>query len=52
LVTGVARAALVMDTLDMTFDPTPTRRAFADLPETDIRSVLKTCWPPSGRPVG
>jgi uncharacterized protein YbjT (DUF2867 family) len=36
-----ARAALAMDTLDMTFDPTPTRRAFPDLPETDIRSALK-----------
>jgi NADH dehydrogenase len=36
-----ARAALAMDTLDMTFDPTPTRRAFPDLPETDIRQALK-----------
>jgi uncharacterized protein YbjT (DUF2867 family) len=36
-----ARAALAMDTLDMTFDPTPTRRAFPDLPETGIRLVLK-----------
>jgi uncharacterized protein YbjT (DUF2867 family) len=36
-----ARAALVMDTLDMTFDPTPTRRAIPDLPETDIRVALK-----------
>ena len=36
-----ARAALAMDTLDMTFDPTPTRRAFPDLPETDIRLALK-----------
>jgi hypothetical protein len=36
-----ARAALAMDTLNMTFDPTPTRRAFPELPETDIRSTLK-----------
>jgi NADH dehydrogenase len=36
-----ARAALAMDTLDMTFDPTPTRRAFPDLTETDIRQALK-----------
>ena len=36
-----ARAALAMDTLDMTFDPTPARRAFPDLPETDIRLALK-----------
>jgi NADH dehydrogenase len=36
-----ARAALAMDTLDMTFDPAPTRRAFPDLPETDIRLALK-----------
>ena len=36
-----ARAALTMDTLDMAFDPAPTRRAFPDLPETDIRAALK-----------
>ena len=36
-----ARAALAMDTLDMTFDLTPTRQAFPDLPETDIRLALK-----------
>jgi uncharacterized protein YbjT (DUF2867 family) len=36
-----ARAALAMDTLDMTFDHAPTRRAFPDLPETDIRLALK-----------
>jgi len=36
-----ARAALVMDTLDMTFDPAPARREFPDLPTTDIRSALK-----------
>jgi len=36
-----ARAALAMDTLDMTYDPTPTRQAFPDLPETDIRLALK-----------
>jgi len=36
-----ARAALAMDTLDMTFDPTPARRAFPDLPETGIGPALK-----------
>jgi NADH dehydrogenase len=35
-----ARAALAMDTLDMTFDPAPTRRAFPDLPQTGIRQAL------------
>ena len=35
-----ARAALTMDTLDMTFDPAPTRRAFPGLPETGIRQAL------------
>ena len=36
-----ARAALAMDTLDMTFDPTPTRRAFPGLPDTDMPSAIK-----------
>ena len=36
-----ARAALAMDTVDMSFDPAPARRAFPDLPETDIRTALK-----------
>jgi uncharacterized protein YbjT (DUF2867 family) len=36
-----ARAALAMDTLDMTFDPTATRREFPDLPDTDLPSALK-----------
>ncbi len=36
-----ARAALAMDTLDMTFDPAPTRRAFPDLPETDVHLAVK-----------
>ncbi len=36
-----ARAALAMDTLDMTFNPAPARQAFPDLPETGIRSALK-----------
>jgi uncharacterized protein YbjT (DUF2867 family) len=36
-----AHAALAMDTLDMTLDPIPTRRAFPDLPETGIRQALK-----------
>jgi NADH dehydrogenase len=36
-----ARAALVMDTIDMTFDSAPARRAFPDLPNTDMPSALK-----------
>jgi uncharacterized protein YbjT (DUF2867 family) len=36
-----ARAALAMDTLDMTFDPAPTRQAFPDLPNTDMPTALK-----------
>jgi len=40
-----ARAALAMDTLDMTFDPTATRRAVPDLPDTDLPSALKQLLP-------
>jgi NADH dehydrogenase len=36
-----ARAALAMDTLDMTFDSTSTRRAFPGLPTTDMPSAIK-----------
>ena len=36
-----ARAALAMDTLDMTFNAAPARRAFPDLPNTGMRSALK-----------
>jgi len=36
-----ARAALAMDTIDMTFDPTPTRRAFPGLPDTGMPSAIK-----------
>jgi uncharacterized protein YbjT (DUF2867 family) len=36
-----ARAALTMDTTDMSFDPTPTRQAFPNLPNTDMPSALK-----------
>jgi uncharacterized protein YbjT (DUF2867 family) len=36
-----ARAALAMDTIDMTFDPAPIRQAFPDLPDTDMPSALK-----------
>ena len=35
------RAALAMDTIDMSFDPTPTRRAFTSLPNTSMPSALK-----------
>lgn len=36
-----ARAALAMDTIDMTFDSTAARQAFPDLPNTDMPSALK-----------
>lgn len=36
-----ARAALAMDTIDMSFDPTSTRRAFPSLPNTGMPAVLK-----------
>jgi NADH dehydrogenase len=36
-----ARAALVMDTIDMTFDPAPARRAFPGLPDTGMPSAIK-----------
>jgi hypothetical protein len=36
-----ARAALTMDTIDMSFDPGPTLQAFPDLPDTDMPSALK-----------
>ena len=36
-----ARAALAMDTIDMTFDPTATRRAVRGLPDTDMPSAIK-----------
>jgi uncharacterized protein YbjT (DUF2867 family) len=35
-----ARAALAMDTIDMRFDPAPTRRAYPNLPNTSIQPVL------------
>ena len=36
-----ARAALAMDTINMTFDPSPTRRTFPHLPNTDMPTALK-----------
>ena len=44
-----ARAALAMDTIDMTFDPAPARQAFPDLPNTDMPTALKEllAWPRS-----
>ena len=35
-----ARAAIAMDTIDMTFDATAARQTFADLPMTDIHAAL------------
>jgi uncharacterized protein YbjT (DUF2867 family) len=39
-----ARAALAMDTIDMSFDPAATRNAFPSLPETGMRSAIKELW--------
>jgi uncharacterized protein YbjT (DUF2867 family) len=36
-----ARAAVVMDTLDMSFDPSPARREFPTLPNTDLATALR-----------
>jgi hypothetical protein len=36
-----ARAALAMDSLDMTFDSSATRGAFPDLPNTGFRPALE-----------
>ena len=47
-----ARAALVMDSLRMTFDPAPTRRALPGLPETALLSALTECWPGRARSRG
>ena len=35
-----ARAAVVMDTRDMTFDAAPLRARFPDLPDVDVRQLL------------
>lgn len=36
-----ARAAIVMNTTDMTYDATPTRRHFLDIPATTLTQVLE-----------
>ena len=36
-----ARAALAMDTIDMTFDPALARRAVPGLPDTGMPSAIK-----------
>jgi NADH dehydrogenase len=36
-----SRGAVVLDTIDMSFDPRPARREFPDVPETDVREALK-----------
>jgi uncharacterized protein YbjT (DUF2867 family) len=38
------RAALAMDTIDMSFDTAATRNAFPSLPETGMRSAIKELW--------
>jgi len=43
-----ARAALAMDTIEMTFDRLPTRRDFPDLPNTDMPTALKELLAESG----
>ena len=36
-----SRGAVVLDTIDMSFDPGPARREFPALPETSVREALK-----------
>jgi NADH dehydrogenase len=36
-----SRGAVVLDTIDMSFDPGPARRQFPDVPETSVREALK-----------
>jgi NADH dehydrogenase len=36
-----SRAAVVLDTIDLSFDPGPVRREFPDLPETGVREALQ-----------
>jgi NADH dehydrogenase len=36
-----SRAAVVLDTIDMSFDSGPARREFPDVPETSVREALK-----------
>jgi NADH dehydrogenase len=36
-----SRAAVVHDTIDLSFEPGPARREFPDLPETSVREVVK-----------
>lgn len=35
-----SRGAVVLDTIDMSFDPGPARREFPDVPETSVREAL------------
>ena len=37
------RAAVVMDTHDMTFDSTSTRQRFPDVPQTDLAAAVRSC---------
>lgn len=41
-----ARAAVVMDTTDMTFDPTPIRQEFPNLPDMDLAVAIKQLLTP------
>jgi hypothetical protein len=45
------RAAVTMDTMNMTFDAMAARAGFADLPMTDLRAALaRTAGEPQGCP--
>jgi NADH dehydrogenase len=44
---GQARAAVVMDTTEMTFDPSAVRARFPDLPNTPFARALEGCLPRS-----
>jgi hypothetical protein len=36
-----SRGAVVVDTIDISFDPWPVRREFPDVPETGVREALQ-----------
>jgi NADH dehydrogenase len=42
---GVIQAAVVMDTMDMTFDPSETRRRYPSIPMTRLADVVRHGYP-------
>lgn len=48
---GQAQAAIVMDTRDLSFDATPTRRRFPQIPNTDLTTALDRYFAGAGVPM-